>query len=58
MEELEVLIGLILAATLLAALARRVGALSPVFVARGAAGGKEDTRGVRITCETRLFGTS
>ena len=33
MEELEVLIGLILAATLLAALARRVGAPYPVFLA-------------------------
>ena len=37
MEELEVLIGLILAATLLAALARRVGAPYPVFLALGGA---------------------
>jgi CPA1 family monovalent cation:H+ antiporter len=37
MRELEVLIGLILAATLLAALARRVGAPYPVFLALGGA---------------------
>ena len=37
MHELEVLIGLILAATLLAALARRVGAPYPVFLALGGA---------------------
>ena len=37
MEALEVLIGLILAATLLAALARRVGAPYPVFLALGGA---------------------
>jgi CPA1 family monovalent cation:H+ antiporter len=37
MRELEVLIGLILAATLLAALARRLGAPYPVFLAIGGA---------------------
>src|SRR4029434_345485 len=37
MSELEVLIGLILAATLLAAAARRVGAPYPVFLALGGA---------------------
>ena len=37
MEELEVLIGLILAATLLAAVARRVGSPYPVFLAIGGA---------------------
>ena len=37
MRELEVLIGLILAATLLAAAARRVGAPYPVFLALGGA---------------------
>jgi monovalent cation/hydrogen antiporter len=37
MKELEVLVGLILAATLLAALARRVGAPYPVFLALGGA---------------------
>ena len=37
MRELEILIGLILAATLLAALARRVGAPYPVFLAVGGA---------------------
>src|SRR3954453_10097409 len=37
MRELEVLIGLILAATLLAAVARRVGAPYPVFLALGGA---------------------
>ena len=37
MRELEVLIGLILAATLLAAVARRVGAPYPVFLAIGGA---------------------
>src|SRR5688500_15160433 len=37
MKELELLIGLILAATLLAAVARRVGAPYPVFLAIGGA---------------------
>src|SRR5215217_7154165 len=37
MRQLEVLIGLILAATLLAAAARRVGAPYPVFLALGGA---------------------
>src|SRR5204862_2747291 len=37
MRELEVLIGLVLAATLLAAVARRVGAPYPVFLALGGA---------------------
>src|SRR4249919_2469045 len=37
MHELEVLVGLILAATLLAAVARRVGAPYPVFLALGGA---------------------
>src|SRR3989441_12216364 len=37
MRELEILIGLILAATLLAAAARRVGAPYPVFLALGGA---------------------
>src|SRR4029079_10921189 len=37
MRELEVLVGLVLAATLLAALARRVGAPYPVFLALGGA---------------------
>jgi CPA1 family monovalent cation:H+ antiporter len=37
MKELEVLVGLILAATLLAAVARRVGAPYPVFLAIGGA---------------------
>jgi len=37
MRELEVLIGLILVATLLAAAARRVGAPYPVFLALGGA---------------------
>jgi hypothetical protein len=37
MRELEVLIGLVLAATILAAAARRVGAPYPVFLALGGA---------------------
>jgi CPA1 family monovalent cation:H+ antiporter len=37
MKELEVLVGLVLAAVLLAALARRVGAPYPVFLALGGA---------------------
>src|SRR4051812_37305102 len=37
MEELEVLIGLVLAATVLAAVARRVGAPYPAFLALGGA---------------------
>ena len=37
MRELEVLVGLILAATVLAAVARRVGAPYPVFLAIGGA---------------------
>src|SRR5713101_6911283 len=37
MRELEVLIGLVLAATILAALARRIGAPYPVFLAFGGA---------------------
>ena len=37
MKELEVLIGLVLAATVLAAVARRVGAPYPVFLALGGA---------------------
>ena len=37
MKELEVIVGLILAATLLAAVARRVGAPYPVFLALGGA---------------------
>src|SRR6476469_7045947 len=37
MRELEVLVGLVLAATILAALARRVGAPYPVFLALGGA---------------------
>ena len=37
MKELEVLIGLVLAATILAAVARRVGAPYPVFLALGGA---------------------
>jgi CPA1 family monovalent cation:H+ antiporter len=37
MEELEILIGLVLAATILAAVARRVGAPYPVFLALGGA---------------------